>query len=124
LGKSIKGTKITLCGLSYKANIFDLIESPALKIKEILEKEYQTEVKVFEPYSAKDSNFKNMNEVVENSELIIIATNHKEFVEFDFQKNKGSLMAIVDGRNCLDSEKTGGLEYVGVGGRKTKKLSD
>ena len=115
LEKSIKGTKITLCGLSYKANIFDLRESPAIKIKEILEKEYQAKIKVFEPYSAKDSDFKNMDEVVKNSELIIIATNHKEFVEFDFQKNKGNLIAIVDGRNCLNPEKIADLKYVGIG---------
>ena len=37
--KSFKNTNVGILGVSYKANIGDLRESPALKIIELLEKE-------------------------------------------------------------------------------------
>ena len=110
VGKTIKGTKIGLLGLSYKANIGDLRESPSLEIQERL-KDLGAEVIVCDPY-VEDTN--SLSETIDNVEALVLATNHKEFLE---NKNWGGVKVIVDGRNCLNREeiKEKGIIYKGVG---------
>lgn len=109
---SVNGTKIGLLGLSYKANIGDLRESPAFEIKELLEK-LGAEVYVCDPH-VDDYETYDLDDVLEECVGIVIATNHKEFIEVSDWKN---VKAIVDGRNCLDKEKVKekGIMYKGIG---------
>lgn len=106
----VKGTKIGLLGLSYKANVGDLRESPALEIKKELEK-LGADLYLCDPY-VEDT--KTLKEVFENCEAILLATNHQEFTE---NENWGNIKLIVDGRNCLNKEKiiSQGIIYSGIG---------
>lgn len=113
----LNGTVVGLMGISYKANIADLRESPALKIIKHL-KHHQAEVLVFDPHTEKHSTVGSIEELLEKSTALILATNHKEFIEMDpalFKKH--GIKVIVDGMNCLDKKEIEkhGIVYKGIG---------
>ncbi len=116
IGKSVKGSNIALLGLSYKRNISDLRESPALIIKKILMEEYQSELRIFDPYNLEMSTHKTLKEVLKDVDAVLIATGHDEFVKLPISSWK-NIPVIVDGQNCLDFEKMKELGniYVGIG---------
>jgi len=75
--------KVTTLGLSYKANIDDLRESPAVVIVNLLLKE-QAAVTVYEPYkpdgfhgAAKTAN--SMQEALQDCEILLLLVAHQEF---------------------------------------------
>lgn len=113
----IKGTKIGILGISYKANVDDVRESPSLKIIELV-KGAGGDVTVFDPHILKDSTVKTLDALLKNSKAIILVTDHKEFKEIDpkvFKKYK--IKVIIDGKNCFDKEaiKKLGIVYKGIG---------
>lgn len=115
--KSFKGTPVGILGVSYKANVGDLRESPALKIIELL-KEREASLHIFDPHVPEKSTTGNVEELLEKSEAVVIATNHKEFVDFPLEKFKGKkVKIIIDGMNCLNKEKIKklGIIYKGIG---------
>lgn len=112
----LKNTKVGVLGLSYKANIDDLRESPAFKIIKELKK-MGAKVITFDPYIKEKSDVQSLEELLEKSETLILVTNHKEFLEKEDLFKKFKIKAIVDGVNCLDKEKIKklGIEYHGIG---------
>lgn len=115
--KSIKGTDIGILGVSYKANVGDLRESPALKIIDLLKKK-EARFHIFDPYLPKFSTTESINELLQKSEAIVIATNHWEFIQIpteEFRNN--NIRVIIDGRNCLDKKAITklGIVYKGIG---------
>lgn len=113
----LNGTVVGLLGISYKANVADLRESPAIQVIKHL-KRHGAEVLVFDPHTEKNSTTKSLEELLEKSTALILATDHKEFKEIDpalFKKH--NILAIIDGKNCLDKlaiEKHG-IIYKGIG---------
>ena len=117
LSKSIKGAKVGVLGIAYKANVGDIRESPALKVIETL-KEKKAEVFVFDPYVKRNSNVDYLDELMQKSDYIIFVTDHNEFKNMDLNKLKeNNIQIIIDGRNCLDNEKIKqmGILYHGIG---------
>ena len=117
LKKSLKGAKIGVLGLAYKANVDDIRESPSFEIINIL-KTKEADVFVFDPHVKKGSNVKDLDELFNKSDYVILATEHDEFKNMDLGKlKKHKILAIIDGRNCLDKEriKSMGILYHGVG---------
>jgi UDP-N-acetyl-D-glucosamine dehydrogenase len=115
--KSLRGTKIGLLGVSYKANVGDWRESPSHKIIQIL-KNHNAEFEVFDPYAPEHSTVKSLDELLRKSEALILATNHRQFLDIpikQFKKNK--IKVIIDGRNCLnkDAIEKAGILYKGIG---------
>ncbi|MFC2154827.1 nucleotide sugar dehydrogenase [Candidatus Altiarchaeota archaeon] len=115
IGKSLKGTKVGILGLAYKGDVDDIRESPALKIVENL-KEKGAKVKVFDPYLPDRSDYDNVQDLLIDCEVVVLATPHKEFSDLDFSKAK-NLKVVVDGRNVLDKEsiESLGILYKGIG---------
>jgi len=113
----LKGAKVALLGISYKANVDDVRESPALKIMESLE-EHEADFKVFDPHILSRSTAKSLEEVLEGAVAVVLATDHNEFKNIDLQifKDNG-VKVIVDGKNCLDKNKIKelGMIYKGIG---------
>jgi len=113
----LKGAKVALLGISYKANVDDVRESPSLKIIELLQ-EHQADFKVFDPHILSKSTVQTLEEALEGAVAIILATDHNEFKSIDPQtfKNK-NIKVIVDGKNCLDKDKLRelGIIYEGIG---------
>jgi UDP-N-acetyl-D-glucosamine dehydrogenase len=117
LKKTIKNAKVGVLGLAYKADVDDVRESPALKIVEILRKK-EADVFVFDPYVKKGTNVENLDDLMQKSNYIILATDHNEFRNMDLNKLKeNSIQIVIDGRNCLDKEKIKalGILYHGIG---------
>ena len=115
----IKGTSVGVMGLSYKANVDDLRESPAVKIIEELEKKGAHVVR-FDPYIPSMSDAKNLTDFLKKSDVLIFVTNHKAFSSINAKTfKKFGIRAIVDGVNSLDKEKIKnlGIKYKGIGRR-------
>ncbi|KMT63309.1 nucleotide sugar dehydrogenase [Paenilisteria newyorkensis] len=70
------GNTVTLFGLTYKGNIDDIRESPAMEIKEMLTKE-GFDVKSFDPHVV--SAPLTGEEACEDSSLIVVLSDHDEF---------------------------------------------
>ncbi|MBC1457838.1 nucleotide sugar dehydrogenase [Listeria newyorkensis] len=68
--------RVTLFGLTYKGNIDDIRESPAMEIKEMLIKS-GFDVKAFDPHVA--SEVLTGEEACEDSSLIVVLSDHSEF---------------------------------------------
>jgi nucleotide sugar dehydrogenase len=115
--KSVKGTKIGLMGLSYKANVSDLRESPALKIIEKLRK-LGANLIIFDPFVPSLSNVKSVDELLEKSDVLLLTANHAEFVNISVEKFvKNNIQIIIDGKNCLDKKAILAVDivYSGIG---------
>ncbi len=117
IGKKPENAKVGVLGLAYKANVDDTRESPALKVISIL-KNKKAIVNIFDPYVKKQSNVKDLNELLEKSDYLILATDHNEFRGMDLGKlRENNIKIVIDGRNCLDKEKIKnlGILYHGIG---------
>ncbi len=114
---ALNGTTVGVLGISYKANVADLRESPSLKIIKHL-KRHGANVITFDPYVLESSSEKTLEKFLQKADAIILATNHREFERLDpqiFEKYK--VKAIVDGKNCLDPVAIRKLKivYKGIG---------
>lgn len=102
IGKKLNNTKIGLLGISYKANIADLRESPSLEIIKILKKK-KVNFTQFDPYVPQLSNVKSLEELLQKSEALLVATNHDIFKKIPVELfKKHGIKVIIDGKNCLD----------------------
>jgi len=112
LGINIKGAKIGLLGLSYKANLGDMRESPALEIKKELI-ELGADILCCDPYCNGNAPAL-IKDIIENCVGVILATNHHQFLEIT---DWGNVKIIIDGRNCLNMPeiKAQGIVYGGIG---------
>jgi UDP-N-acetyl-D-mannosaminuronic acid dehydrogenase len=87
LGGSVKGKRIAVLGLSYKPDVDDLRESPAVEIADLLAKNGAT-VQAFEPFksAAKFEGFgtvKTVDEALTGSDAILLLVNHTQFRTLD-----------------------------------------
>ena len=108
---------MALLGISYKANVDDVRESPSLKIIELLE-EHQADFQVFDPHILGKSTVRTLDEALDGAVAIILATDHNEFKSIDPQVFQDkNIKVIVDGKNCLDKDKIRelGIIYEGIG---------
>jgi UDP-N-acetyl-D-glucosamine dehydrogenase len=110
-GKSIKGSRVLILGLSYKKNIDDSRESPSLKIIDLLNK-LGANVEYSDPYLAKfpktrkfkydyvsvDLNKQNLKEF----DLVALITDHDSF-DYDLIQNQSKM--IIDTRNRFKNGK-------------------
>ncbi|PIR73492.1 MAG: hypothetical protein COU40_02010 [Candidatus Moranbacteria bacterium CG10_big_fil_rev_8_21_14_0_10_35_21] len=116
-GKPMKNVRVGVLGISYKANVDDMRESPYFKIIKLLE-EYKTKYNSFDPHVKNKSTVKSLEELLENSDAVLVVTDHKEFVEINPKIfKKFGIKVIVDGKNCLDKDKIRklGIIYKGIG---------
>lgn len=136
--KPLRGSKVTVLGLSYKPNVGDLRESPALDIVNIL-RDNGADVAVFDPYVEHPDGLKTSHtdqyagviktlthdnakerllSAIAAADAIVIATSHKLFAALSTDNLKAlGVRIIVDGRNFMDkaSIEAAGLTYKGIG---------
>jgi UDP-N-acetyl-D-mannosaminuronic acid dehydrogenase len=103
--KNIKGVKkVTILGITYKANIDDTRESPIINLISLLEK-HNYKISVVDPY-VKEFRYKleNVTDAAEGSDLLVLAVNHKDFEELDFEAfaKKMRNQIILDTRNYFN----------------------
>jgi UDP-N-acetyl-D-glucosamine dehydrogenase len=105
--KTVKGSKVLILGLAYKANVDDDRESPSYRLMEKLE-ELGAEVSYNDPYipeirlTREYAHFAGRKSVKIEAgyDLILVATAHDEYRKLDFAALKAP---IVDTRNILPS---------------------
>jgi len=119
IGLPLKGTKVTLLGMSYKANVGDGRESPAHVIRDLLV-EAEADLTIYDPYTKEDSTVSSLDEALTGTTAIIIATGHNEFKTLDFKDlKKNGTVVVIDGRNILRSQKeefiNNSIIYKGIG---------
>jgi nucleotide sugar dehydrogenase len=115
--RSIKGTKIGMLGLSYKADVGDLRESPALEIRDLLIKKGAL-LEVWDPYFLDMSTCKSLDEILEKCDAIVIATNHNVISKISLEEfSSKNVKVIIDGKNCLNPSfiDNGKVLYKGIG---------
>jgi UDP-N-acetyl-D-mannosaminuronic acid dehydrogenase len=111
--KDKHGPKVTVLGVSYKENIGDTRESPALPIiKELKAK--GIEVAIYDPLA---ENFKyessDLEESLRNSDMIVLLAGHKQYRDIDL-RYAGKLMRtknIFDTRNFFDKKEVTGYGF-------------
>jgi UDP-N-acetyl-D-glucosamine dehydrogenase len=114
----LNGTTVGVLGLAYKANVDDMRESPSVKIIAHLEKHSATVI-TFDPHIPDQSSAASLEDLLEKSQAILVAVNHREFLDVltpDLLERYG-IKVIVDGKNCLDKQAflDAGIIYVGIG---------
>lgn len=110
---------VVLLGLSYKKNIDDIRESPAIAVRKQLEQEGFAKVRVFDPHVLGQSTVQTLDEALVGATAVIIGCDHDEFtsaVTADRLTQEG-IHIVIDGKNSLDMEaiSAAGVYYHGVG---------
>ena len=100
-GKSINEIKIACLGLSFKPNIDDLRESPAIKIASILSQKYPNVISVEPHIKELPEKYKKSGIKLESIEkaltadIIIPLVKHKAFINLDLQDIKEKLVDYI-----------------------------
>jgi nucleotide sugar dehydrogenase len=113
----LSGVRVALLGLSYKRDVDDLRESPALEIENILREE-GAEVIAFDPYVPHRSTVPSLPEALRVAGAVVIATDHSAFRALGPKDFQGTpVRVVIDGRNCLPMEqfRGSGIVYRGIG---------
>lgn len=122
----IRGKKIGILGLAFKANTDDMRDAPAIDIISMLTND-GAKIAAFDPKATDNAKAflpaidyaQDVYTVANKADLLIILTEWNEFTEIDFDEIKKRMKSlnIIDGRNIYDPEKirSYGFNYVGVG---------
>jgi len=100
--KALNGAKVLLLGVAYKNDIDDYIESPAFKVIELLEKN-GADLMINDPYcpiskyKGKTYNSVDWTEVIDDSDIVIITTNHSCY---DYETIVTRAKVVYDTRNA------------------------
>ncbi len=104
-GKAVKGSKVLILGLAYKANVDDCRESPSFFLMENLmskgaDVEYHDPYVTLIPETREHVHLAGKQSVTieDKYDLILLSTDHTEYKNFDFSKFN---CPIVDTRNCI-----------------------
>ena len=106
--KCLNGAKVLVLGITYKANISDIRESPAITVIEKLEKQ-KAKVYYNDPYApevmVENKLFSSISlnpEIIKKMDLIIITANHSCY---NWKKILQKNIPVLDTRNALKNEK-------------------
>lgn len=109
------GKKITIFGLTYKGNVDDIRESPAMDIYEILHAKSKYEVVAYDPHVKLSFVEKDLDKALDGSDLVLILSDHNQFKELtDDAFNKMSVKQIFDTKNIV-KEHAEDIDYINYG---------
>ncbi|GIW21439.1 MAG: UDP-N-acetyl-D-mannosamine dehydrogenase [Candidatus Sericytochromatia bacterium] len=115
IDQEIEIKKITIMGITYKGNVDDTRESPAIEVINLLKENFDNiSISIYDPH-VKDKKFEisNLEDAFKNSDLALLLTNHNDF-KYLSPDEIGKIMnkkIIYDTRNCLDLSKWEKAEF-------------
>lgn len=119
-GGGLRGRRVAMWGLAFKAGTDDVRESPALRVGQAISRE-GADVVVFDPEatSTEMTMADSALEAVRGADVLVIATEWPEFAQVDLAQVRKLMRGhrIVDTRNLLDpgQVRAVGFDYVGMG---------
>ncbi|WP_342614204.1 nucleotide sugar dehydrogenase [Peribacillus frigoritolerans] len=125
LMENVQGKVVTVFGLTYKGNVDDVRESPAMEILEILKNQDKYEVRAFDPHVEKEWVISNLEEAVNDSDLVLILSDHSEFKNLDWNQFTGmATKRIFDTKNVVENRSLE-FDYIHYGNlyEYTKKVT-
>lgn len=111
----IEKPKVAVFGVTYKGNVDDVRESPAMEIKEMLEEQGLT-LNVFDPH-VENPEYVDLETAVTNADLVLVLTDHNEYKDMDL-KHIASLMkrpVLFDTKNIVSPKIGSGLDVINFG---------
>ena len=115
--KKLSTSTVALLGLSYKRDIPDMRESPALDIKNLLVNRGAT-VRVFEPYAPRESSAESVEDALHGADAAILATDHTVFGSITPSTLlRNGVTILIDGKNFFSKGEyeRAGIIYRGIG---------
>jgi UDP-N-acetyl-D-mannosaminuronic acid dehydrogenase len=107
---SLIGKKAAVLGLSFKPDVDDLRESPAVEVAQLLGKE-GLQVSAFEPFKPEATfdgftTMPTLDRAIANADVVLILVGHTQFKSLDPReiKKKTNAVIVVDCINSLDSK--------------------
>jgi UDPglucose 6-dehydrogenase len=119
-GGGLRGRRVAMWGLAFKAGTDDIRESPALRVAHSLQRE-GADVVAFDPEATSEevTGAESALEAVRGADVLLVATEWPEFREVDLDQARKLMRGhrIVDARNLLDPQqvRAAGFDYVGMG---------
>ncbi|HYY04924.1 MAG TPA: UDP binding domain-containing protein, partial [Gaiellaceae bacterium] len=101
--KSLKGSRLLVLGVSYKADIDDVRESPADKIIQLLRKA-GAEISYHDPHVAEFNGLRSVAYAPEEYDCVVIVTAH---TAIDYEELVNRAQLVVDLRNATGRNGTG-----------------
>lgn len=115
LMEQVDGKVVTIFGLTYKGNVDDIRESPAMEILESLKNQGKYEVRAFDPHVKNDLVIQNIEEAVNQSDLVVVLTDHNEFKKLNWNELGGmTKKRIFDTKNIIKNTPSE-FEYIYFG---------
>lgn len=118
LGLDPKQQSIAFLGVTYKKNVDDTRESPAITILELLKKTHFL-VNVFDPHVPRLSTVESLPAALHGATVVMVGADHAEFVKALTPQRlvQAGIKLVVDGKNALDAEgiAAAGILYLGIG---------
>ncbi len=109
------GKTVTVFGLTYKGNVDDIRESPAMEILEMLQEQNRYDVRAYDPHIELDWVISDLKEAVNGSDLILVLSDHNEFKVLDQPE-----LALMNNKRVFDTKNVvgtvaEGVEYINYG---------
>ena len=116
VGKSLEDSNILILGVTYRGGVKEIRCSPAISIITVLKESgstlfaYDPLIKEVEQFGAKYCTLDNMRDI----DAIIVATDHKEFKEIDWEKigKKMRSKILIDGRHVVNPDNVNKAGFV------------
>jgi UDPglucose 6-dehydrogenase len=119
-GGGLRGRRIALWGVAFKAGTDDVRESPALRVAQLLIDD-GAEVVAYDPEASADilTMASSPVEAARGADVLLVATEWPQFAEVDMTEVAAVMKGyrVVDSRNLLDPSvvRKAGLDYWGLG---------
>lgn len=113
--KGIENPKVAVFGATYKGNVDDMRESPAMDVIGLL-KDRGMNVAVYDPHVKRDD-FVDLDSAVDQADLILVLVDHNEYKELSHKEiaKKMRRALLFDAKDIVKEQPDSGLEIVNYG---------
>ncbi|WP_050616532.1 nucleotide sugar dehydrogenase [Bacillus testis] len=103
---------VAVAGLTYKGNIDDIRESPAMEIAHMLLDNKRYDVRITDPHVSEDQvhfNLQSFSDAISGANVLVVLVDHDEFKQIDQQEliEKMATPVVFDTRNCTGIDNPG-----------------